>query len=256
MPKYEELMENYEDALFALLVEKCMEKEGERYLALNEELKRSSKGVVPAGAYKRGLRAINRAFRKQWCQTAGSVTGKVLSRVAVVVCCLMLLFMTAFAVSPTVRQQVYALVMEVMDDSTELSLVGDPDAASPQSALEGSEVSVYGYSEPAVPEGFELVNKAQSETCLWRLYSNEKGASIRVEIRKADDSWSQSVDTEGAVVVEPVAYSCFDGLHVAKELTHALYLADTELGIYIMIVGEGVSADALCGIAEQLHYID
>lgn len=256
MPRHEELMGNYEDALFALLVEKCMEKEGERYLALNEELKRSSKGVVPAGAYKRGLRTIDRAFRKQWRQTAGRVTGKVLSRVAIAVCCLMLLFMTAFAVSPTVRQQVYALVMEVMDDSTELSLVGDADAASPQSALEGGEVSVYGYSEPVVPEGFELINRWESEGRILRLYVDQLGNDIQLDIMLAADHLSHSVDTEHADLITHVQINELEGLYVIKGNVVAYYLADTKRGVHISVTGTNVNGDLIRAILEQISYND
>lgn len=255
MPKYEELMENYEDALFALLVEKCMEREGERYLALNQEWKKNAAGTVPPGAYERGMRTIDRTFRKQRCQTAGRVTAKIFTRIAVAICCMVLLFATAFAVSPAVREQVYALVKEVTEVSTDFSLVANPDSCSQPNAVNESSASIYGYSEPVVPEGFIQVDKIETEDSVLWLYVAECGGNIQIKITAAGESMSHSVDTEGASVVVPTEVGGLEGLHVIKDNISAFYMADTTNGLFISIMGEDVDVEVLIMIAEQMKYI-
>ena len=56
MTRHEKLLENYEDALFALLMDEVAEQEGKRFLAENEQLKQNKKSAIPAEVDKRCLK--------------------------------------------------------------------------------------------------------------------------------------------------------------------------------------------------------
>lgn len=58
MTDHEGLMEQYEDALFALLMEGVAEAEGEKALLLNEELKKDPNAEVPEAVRKRCEKTI------------------------------------------------------------------------------------------------------------------------------------------------------------------------------------------------------
>jgi hypothetical protein len=65
MTRHEQLLENYEDAYFALLMEEVAQQEGERMEKLNQELQADPNAAVPAELDRRCLKTIDRCFAKQ-----------------------------------------------------------------------------------------------------------------------------------------------------------------------------------------------
>ena len=59
MTRHERLLENYEDAYFALLMEDVAQMEGARLDQLNMELQNDPHAAVPEGLTKRCLKTIN-----------------------------------------------------------------------------------------------------------------------------------------------------------------------------------------------------
>ena len=67
MTNHERLTEQYEDALFALLMDSVAEEEGKQALELNERLKADPAAEVPESARRRCEATIRREFnRKTW----------------------------------------------------------------------------------------------------------------------------------------------------------------------------------------------
>ena len=58
MKKHERLLEEYEDAYFALLMEEVAKKEGERLEALNEALQSDPEAAVPESLDRRCMETI------------------------------------------------------------------------------------------------------------------------------------------------------------------------------------------------------
>ena len=82
MHAQEKLYEQYEDAVFALLMDKVAEENGKKLLQQNEELLADPDAAVPETLSKRCLRTIEKAYRKsQWKAAAKKVT-QALNRVA------------------------------------------------------------------------------------------------------------------------------------------------------------------------------
>lgn len=63
--KREQLLENYENAFFAILMNDIAEKEGRKPLEENEELKNSSDFEIPNAIHEHSLKTIRKAFRKK-----------------------------------------------------------------------------------------------------------------------------------------------------------------------------------------------
>lgn len=83
----QQLLENYEDALFALLMDDFAEREGEKLKAENERLKQDP-AAQPSEELDQKCRRIIRAEyakaqRKQLAHSAGSVFSKAFTRIAV-----------------------------------------------------------------------------------------------------------------------------------------------------------------------------
>lgn len=255
MGQRETLVENCEEAFFRLLMAEYMEKEGEKYLALNEALKRDPGAVVSPQEYEKGLQVIRSTYIGQRRRRLGRTTWKIMSRVAVIACCLILLFATAFAVSPEVRQRVYDLVVQTAEECTDFLMTNTSGEVSVQSTTIDRGASLFGYTEPVIPEGFWLQEEIVTEKEIWRRYSNEDGTNIKLSISVAAATMAYGVDTENPDVIEPVVINDFEGYYVEKEDTVTLYLANTVHGVYVTISGVDVSGDVLCSIVQQMSYI-
>lgn len=80
-----QLQENYENALFALLMDEYAKEEGAQLLALQQELEEDPDYQLPEGMEERGLKLIRKTYRKNNRKYAMKIAGKALTRVAVVV---------------------------------------------------------------------------------------------------------------------------------------------------------------------------
>ena len=59
------LLDNYEDALFALMMDELAEQEGQRLLEENERLKQDPAAAIPEDVDKRCLKTIKRTFARK-----------------------------------------------------------------------------------------------------------------------------------------------------------------------------------------------
>ena len=79
------LREQYEDALFALLMEDYMEDEGKKALEENERLKCDDSFIVPEKTRKRCLKTISKFYIRQNIRRSGKVFYKAFTKIAVIV---------------------------------------------------------------------------------------------------------------------------------------------------------------------------
>ena len=71
MTHHEKLVERYEDALFALMMEDVAETKGEKLQELNEQLKRDPAAEIPKELDERCIRTIRTEFGKKNFRSAG-----------------------------------------------------------------------------------------------------------------------------------------------------------------------------------------
>ena len=103
MTNHERLTEQYEDALFALLMVSVAEEEGKQALELNERLKADPAAEVPESARRRCEATIRREFNRKRAKKLGKVTWKIVRRVSVAVMLMVVLLTTAMAASQHFR---------------------------------------------------------------------------------------------------------------------------------------------------------
>ena len=125
MNRREQLFQQCEDDIFSLLMLDYAEQEGARLEAENQRLKQDPEAAIPDSAYQKGLKAIQRGMRAKRRRTLARGANVVLHRVAVAVLIGVLLFTTAFAISPAFREEVRNLVVSMTAESADLELVTD-----------------------------------------------------------------------------------------------------------------------------------
>lgn len=168
-------------------------------------------------------------------------TSKVISRVAVIVLVMLLLFTTAFATIPEFRSETLNLIMEVFDDRTRIRF----GESTPEARTAENE-RIAGW----VPEGFELVDKGESNISAWEKYIDSKDAFIEANIYYSE-GLAYGVDTEDAFVEDVMVNE-----HAAK-----MIFKNDDIEIICPVVesmrvyhirGENVDSDTVLRVAESM----
>lgn len=192
MTRRENLRDQYEDALFALLMDDLAWQEGERLLELNERLKNDPDADVPEEVMARCRKVINREFTKKTALKAGRVSWNVFKRAAVAACMTVLLFSVAFAASETVRINTLNLVIEVFDRYTDYRFVESP--------IDEDAPGFSGFEVGWLPENFVLTEHDQNQYDVWETYEGDNGKYLRIDLESFSDSGVISIDTEDAFI--------------------------------------------------------
>jgi len=233
MTRREQLRDQYEDALFALLMDDLVWQEGERLLEENERLKNDPEGDVPEEAMLRCRRVIDREFNKRSAARVCRVTWKVVKRLAAAACIAVLLFTAAFAVSDTVRINTLNLMIEVYDRYTDYRFVPEPE--QPDTAR------YTGFEVGWLPEGFALVDERSNQFGTSASYKNFHGETLAIDLYNVGKSGTVSIDTEDAEVENitingrEAAFNTKDYYQIVmpipekQQILCASYLSETEL---------------------------
>lgn len=256
MTRREQLQENVEDAVFALLMEDVAEQEGKRLIEENEQLKHDPSAKVPDDLDKRCRKIIKRSYAKDRRRTVGRTIHNILGNVALAAMVCILLFVSAFAAVPEIRVMTLNLLIEVSDVSTSLRLVGADNEPVTQDGKPDDADSVqtlWGYRLPEIPGGYVLDYENSSERAVNLWYSNAEGNFIRFNIAKAHDTFSLNVDTESAEV-EDIKVHGYDGLLIGKEEVLKIVWGDTDQKNFVSITCLGVDQNILLNFANEMEY--
>lgn len=174
MTRRERLLEQYEDAWFALLAEDVMVQEGERLEALNRQLLADPAAAVPESLDRRCRRVMDRAAAGGKRRTALRRAGKALRMAAVIAAVIATLFTTAFAVSEEFREAALELARTVTGRYTQLDIRRAGETGGETAGEYFARVET-GW----LPEGFSYCG---GEYDVWAEFENSRGQTVRVEV--------------------------------------------------------------------------
>ena len=244
MTRREMLMERYEDALFALMMDEMAEAGGQAALEENRRLKESGQPEIPDRARRRCQVAIDRGVAERRLRRAGKGFARIVTRVAVVALVAMLLFTTAFAASEDFRVRTLNMVMEVFDDRLELRF---PSSGQPTENF----VPDPRIADSQLPEGFRPTDEASDVMGRWYEYRDAGDGVINTYIMNMENS-NMVLDTEDAVRSS-----------VTVQGETAILLEDGQLRQLLWQIGEvwfchiiteNVSTDTLLTYAESIVF--
>lgn len=249
MTQHERLLEKYEDAYFALLMEEVAKKEGERLEALNEKLQNDPEAAVPESLDKRCLETIDRYFAKQQRRAGLRRVGKVLRLVAVIMGISVLLFTTAFALNEEFRATTINLVLSVTRQYTQFDIrhTTGKDAQS-KPASENSYEYFQGAEIGWLPDGFEYTDGKYNEFAVFTA-----GADSWIMIILESGDASANVDTENPDSMESVTINGNEGLCITKSDYVHIITADLENYLYIDVsTSADLTVDEVKKIVENI----
>ena len=248
MTRKERLREQYEDALFALIMEEAAEAEGQKALEENRQLRDSGELAIPDGLRQRCHRAIAKGFAGQELRRVGRGVSRVVTKVALVALVGMLLLTTVFAASEDFRVKTLNLALEIFEDHTEITLT--PDDSIANSAGNTAPQLTAGW----VPDGFALVEEGENSAMAWKDFQNEE-AGTQISIT----AWNlrtggMNFDTEDAEML-PVQINGADAFLIndtEDEIIQIIWQEDAASEWLIYVVGMGVSEETLMKTAESI----
>lgn len=246
MTRREMLREQYEDALFALLMNEVAEAEGKKALEENQRLRDSGEVVIPEATHRRCLRTIARKAAQRDAKRLGCTVSKVVSKVAVVALVGMLTFTTVFAASEDFRVRTLNFIIEIFDDRTEIRLPPE------QLDLAGQTQTVPQFSVGWLPEGFALEDEGENTSTVWETYkSDDTVASISISGKDLTDG-GLNVDTEDAQMVTVQLHGRDALLTEKDDISQVRWQYSEESPWLFSIIGQGVDSDTLLKIAESV----
>lgn len=234
MSHYDKKIEDYEDALFALLMDRLSEEEGEKYKLLNEQLKNDPQYKVPEEFSQCCYYTIKKEFSKMRRRTLEKAAVKLFQRASMLMVAFALLLTSALALSPSLRSYTANWILEIMYDHANISFT------SPN--IVGEEMEVRW-----LPEGYSMVSKAEN---VWEFQdANKNWCFLTVTAYNGSEI---DIDTEDASLVENVQIGNLSGLYVEKESNNTLAYVIQDESCAIMIYSNNLDKDTLIKIAQNI----
>ena len=223
------------EAQFAALMHALGGRLGADALEENAALQKDLAAVVPESVRRRCMEIIAR----HGTATERSVR-RVLLRIAVAALVTLLLFATAFAVSPTLREKTITFFKEVFDTHTEFRM----------SESNGVDLTGYTIETGWLPEGMELVEDIGGS--LGRSLCFESGENVRVRIgiyslRKG----TAAIDSEQSPV-QPITIHGQPALLVTNGNSVQIIVENYKASLLVKLSCEQITTDDLFRIAENL----
>ena len=252
MTENKDLYEQYEEAFFAMLMDKIADAEGAELIKQNRMLQADPAAAVPAETTKRCLRLIRHQYHKAQRQRTARHSMRIITRIAVALMCLLVLYAVAFAASETVRVNTLNFLVQELDVGTQYLFPGDEVAVENEDELIPDILDAI---SKAVPSSFTLISSEENIFERVFQFQNENGNEIYVQIWNLYDSAaSATIDTEDA----DVQYQTIEGqdvMIVSKFYTNQVYQVvwvDEVQKYMVDIIGRDVPIEDLLPIAEVL----
>lgn len=241
-----QLLNDLDDALFRVLMNRVAEHEGAAALARNAQLNQDPDAALPPALEKKCKKLIRDTFAAKSRSTATKeakaqrriFSWKTLQKVAVVAILLVTTVSFVFAAFPQVRADVINMIAEVYEDHTDFSFT-PPEEAPRELVL-----------HPGwLPKGFHLTNKDVIPQFVCNYYEDGNGATLLLE--KTFPNSSLGIDTEDAEVV-PITIQGYDAQLITKNNeVRVIWLNEDEKVVYF-VNGENIPVDEIVKVAKNL----
>ena len=204
MKSREQLQDEYEEALFALMMDELMEYEGKLLGLENQRLKQEGFSI-PTEVDNHCRNTIVKRFEDIAKENESRKIKRVWHTVLVAALISCLLFTSAYATVPSIRIATDNFIMKISNFSANM-LFGD----------EYTETRIPEYSFLAIPEKYDLIEEINEPDLDQYLYSDGTGY-ILIRVNYNCVGKEHNVDVENAESVREVDINGFKGILVNKE---------------------------------------
>ncbi|MDO9534517.1 MAG: DUF4367 domain-containing protein [Bacillota bacterium] len=245
----QKLYTEYEDSLFKLVMYDAAEKEGCLFVEENEQLKKDPKNQPSQTQIKEFSKLLDIHAKKRLSHTPKPRFMKMLSRVAIVMLAVIIVFSTAMLTVQAFRIRVLNFLISVESKYTSFQLNGvDSDPAGKNLVVNWTNAYVPTY----IPDDYEVSSISSSESIKKLIFSNKKDENLFIMYTECSPSNSIAVDTENASLVETVNINDNIGKLVVK---NPLITVVWEMDGRLFFVETIISPEEAVEIAKGVKFI-
>lgn len=237
MTREEQLMQEYEDVTFRILMDRVAQSEGKKALEENERLLADPAAAVPEAVERRAHKTIQRMFDQHKKEHTHHSLRKAWKIAVIAAIFLALMVTVVFAASPAIRAKTYNMVKNVYETHTDFTFPEDYPVSQELEINTGW-----------IPDGFQLQDEGAIKSYSWEIYEN--GPEERILVEKSYP-YETSIDTENAEITA-VTVQGFDATLITKDKEARIIWLNTDCGIVYYIGTEGISSEELLRIAENI----
>lgn len=252
MTRREQLVEQYEDALFELLMDDVAESEGEKFEKLNDSLNSDLSAEVPEELNTRCLHTIKKEFAKENKTAIRHTVAKAFRVASAVALIAMLLFTTAFAAFPPVRVQTLNMIIETFGDHATIQF-GSPsmnDSAKSDSNMGSTQLLSW------IPENLSVADEWENDFARYVNLRGNNGEEVSVTTMKISETLVSDFDTENmerrSVFIHGKEVFLYEE-KTEEYSTFSVAWTDEDKGQLIRVWGRGITVDEFISIANGVY---
>lgn len=251
MTEKEELIIQYEDAAFALLMHEAAAVQGKRALEENKALKQDDGSGISAHLDRRSQQTIERRLSQKQKKDAGRIS-HILKKLIPAVCLLAVLFSTVVVGSPTLWEQTFNVLLPEAEKSETIQF-GNKNRAEEKKPHEFEELSV-GW----VPDGYRLVSSGKSDNGqVIDYYYQQTGkfaANASIHISKMTGDMGGVVADANGAETEYIDVNGNPVLLIERSGAFKALLTDSSRLTFILFASEGLSREQVIKIFNSIRY--
>lgn len=241
------LYRNYEDALFALMMESVVQSEGERLLRENVRLKQDPDAALSEALQRRCRKTIDRAFAKQTRQAAGRTAKKVFKVLPLVAVVVAAMVMFAYAAFPEFRSDVLNLLVKHNANSINWSFTDDNEIDAQSAVPESPTFSVQ------LPEEYVLVAYSNAPDMEQAKYQNMQQDDDYIIISVLHgESAATNTDIQDADYYEEMSIQGYRAILTVKDQLTYITWGDKVLPCYVTLKTTNADLTTARQIAESV----
>lgn len=248
MANRNKLRENYEDALFALLMDDLAQQEGERLIRENETLKEDPAAAVPEAVNRRCLQTIRREVLRRKYKVSTKGIGRAVGRLAIAAVLMLALLTTAFAVSPALRAGALNLLLSFTEEAATWQSESGSDWLNTE---DKPDVAAF---IRQLPEGYNVSNIETDAYRVTTTYTNQAGEELELTSIKMGEAFSASFDIEDPDYYEETMIHGYPAIVVDKDEVIRIAWAEEDQGLMIYLYATDLSVEELKAIANDLNF--
>ncbi|WP_432619491.1 DUF4367 domain-containing protein [Butyricicoccus sp.] len=249
MKNREDYQEQLEDAVTGLLMHEWIESEGRR--ALEEYQKAKEEGTlepVPEESSQRMIAFIHKQFRKKRRQQLCKTMLRVMRYSAAAACVLLtVVSVTAFASSPTFRQDVLSLVTKQTETGTDYSFSDGRNQAMPS---EYTETTVQNFTVNWLPDGLAFQKEERTQDTIVDTFSAADGRYLTIR-KVTGAATTVSVDTDGAEISQAKIHGNTAQVAEKEDMVTVTWTDTQQVSIYC-VTAQGIDTQDVLKTAKQL----
>lgn len=245
------LYANYEDALFALMMDSVVQSEGKRLLAEKERLEQDPDAALSEALQRRCMKTIDRAFAKQKRRAAGRTAKKVFKLLPLVAVIIAAMAVLAYAAFPEFRADVLNLLLRNNTGSIDWSFVDDKGIDAQSDIPESPTFTV------ELPEGYVLFDYWSTDFTeeAKYLHRNDETHSITISVLHSGYT-ATNTDIEDADYYEQTTVQGYKAMLTVKHGLTCIIWGDPNIQCYVTLEATNLDLTTTKQIAESVVVLE